>query len=126
MQHVLTITETKITDNTLILTPIEQWPEQEWKQLNDGMRMLADSDALTFVYVLDSPEAFVQLRLPKRTWAALREAYEHEYKVVADGPSPITLEHFQQEMEYLLDNIPGNGNYGSEMVNAVEKAFHIQ
>ncbi|WP_158736133.1 hypothetical protein [Alteribacillus sp. YIM 98480] len=126
MEHVLTVTETKLKDNHLILLPIEEWPEKEWNTLKDGMRMLADSDALTFVYVLDSEEAFVQLRLPKQIWPELKKAYENGWDVSAGGPSLIKLEQFHSEMEYLLDNIPGNGNYGSDMVEAVEEAFDVK
>lgn len=125
MEHILTVTETKMKDNHLLLIPIEQWPEKEWNALHDGMRMLADSDALTFVYVLDSEDAFVQLRLPKKVWPQLKKAYEEGWEVSASGPKSIKLEHFHSEMEYLLDNIPGNGNYGAAMVEAVEEAFDV-
>ncbi|SFE73828.1 UPF0738 family protein [Alteribacillus iranensis] len=125
MNHVLTITETKQEKNELILIPIEEWPEEEWHKLSDGMRMLADSDALTFVYVLDLDGEFVQLRLPKQTWPSLKTAYEQGWEVLVQGPPLVKLGQFHQEMEYLLSNIPGNGNYGSDMVETVEKVFQV-
>ncbi|SDH72020.1 hypothetical protein SAMN05192534_11019 [Alteribacillus persepolensis] len=126
MEHILTVTETKTDHHHLYLVPIEQWPQSEWNALEDGMRMLADSDALTFVYVLDSDDAFVQLRLPKQVWPALKEAYEKQWNVSVLGPSELPLEHFHTEMAYMLDNIPGNGNYGSLMVEAVEETFDVK
>lgn len=123
MEHMLTVTEAAMENNTLKLYPIEEWPVMEWKKLKDGMRMLADSNALTFVYVLDTEEAFIQLRLPKQIWPQLAEAVKQQAEVTVEGPTSIILHSFQQEMDYLLDNIPGNSNYGNEMVNAVEDNF---
>lgn len=125
MEHVLTVTETSQKENALHLHPIEDWPLSEWQRLKDGMRMLVDSDALTLVYVLDSEEAFVQLRLPRQVWPALKEAYEKEWDVYATLHEPILLHYFHEEMEYVLSNIPGNGNYGMEMVKAVEEIFEV-
>lgn len=125
MDHVLTITTTKEENEKVLLFPIEEWPEEEWHKLIDGMRMLADSDALTFVYVLELEGEFVQLRLPKQVWPALKEGYDKGYEVIVCGPTQVKLEHFHNEMDYLLDNISGNGNYGPEMVETVETIFHV-
>ncbi|WP_125559530.1 hypothetical protein [Salibacterium salarium] len=125
MEHVLTITEVKKQENILYLKPIEDWPETEWEKLEDGGRMLADSDALTLVYVLESVEAFVQLRMPKQVWPRLKEAHDQELDIILEGPSDIRLDQFQREMAYILDNVPGNGNYGTAMVEAVEEAFQL-
>lgn len=126
MEHVLTVTNTSRKESALHLHPIENWPLSEWQRLKDGMRLLVDSEALTFVYVLDSDDAFVQLRLPRQVWPVLKEAYEKEWDVYASLYEPILLAHFHEEMEYVLTNIPGNGNYGKEMVEAVEEIFQVQ
>ncbi|MFZ4450421.1 UPF0738 family protein [Salibacterium aidingense] len=125
MEHILTVTETKVKYQTLYLIPIEDWPEKEWATLEDGGRMLADSDALAFVYTLESPESFVQLRMPKSIWPALKEAYEQELGVCVKGPDVLDLPLFPAELAFILDNVPGNGNYGSSMVEAVEEAFQL-
>ncbi|WP_125559164.1 hypothetical protein [Salibacterium salarium] len=125
MEHVLTVTEIKNEGNKLYLKPIEDWPESEWEKLEDGGRMLADSDALTLVYVLESVESFVQLRMPKQVWPHLKEASDQQLEIILEGPSNIRLDQFQREMAYILDNVPGNGNYGSAMVEAVEEAFQL-
>ncbi|MDQ0298839.1 hypothetical protein J2S78_001259 [Salibacterium salarium] len=125
MEHVLTVTEIIREGNKLYLKPIEDWPESEWEKLEDGGRMLADSDALTLVYVLESVESFVQLRMPKQVWPHLKEASDQQLEIILEGPSNIRLDQFQREMAYILDNVPGNGNYGSAMVEAVEEAFQL-
>ncbi|WP_100399637.1 hypothetical protein [Bacillus sp. FJAT-44742] len=124
-QHVLTITQVKIEENELLLTPIEEWPKDEWLKLKDGERMLADSDALALVYILELDGQFVQLRFPKHTWPQLHEGYQKGLPAVLEGPENITLEKFKEELEYLLDNIEGNGNYGEDMVAAFENAFQL-
>ena len=35
----------------------------------------------------------------------------------------IELEGLKEEVEYLVENIEGNANYGEELVTAVEKVF---
>ena len=36
----------------------------------------------------------------------------------------LKLEHFQEEFDFILDNIVGNNNYGKEFVAAVEKLLN--
>lgn len=36
------------------------------------------------------------------------------------------LEGLKEEVEYLVENIEGNANYGEELVTAVEKYFYKQ
>ncbi|MGY4689543.1 UPF0738 family protein [Salibacterium sp. K-3] len=126
MEHVLTVTEFEYSKDAVYLIPIEDWPLKEWTELEDGGRMLADSDALAFVYTLEAPESFVQLRLPKQVWPALKKAYEQELKVWVKGPELLELPLFPGELTFILDNVPGNGNYGSTMVEAVEDAFQLK
>ncbi|MDQ7157376.1 UPF0738 family protein, partial [Staphylococcus warneri] len=38
----------------------------------------------------------------------------------------LELKHFQEELDYILDNIEGNNNYGKEFVSAVEKTFELE
>mgnify|MGYP001507022239 CR=1 FL=1 len=36
------------------------------------------------------------------------------------------LEHFQDELSYILENVEGNNNYGKEFVSTVEKTFELE
>ena len=38
----------------------------------------------------------------------------------------LELKHFQEELDYVLNNIEGNNNYGKEFVSAVEKTFELE
>ena len=37
----------------------------------------------------------------------------------------LVLEHFQEELDYILENVEGNNNYGKEFVSAVEETFDL-
>ncbi|MFD2705050.1 UPF0738 family protein [Salibacterium lacus] len=126
MEHVLTVTETEYAEDAVYLIPIEDWPRAEWVKLEDGGRMLADSDALAFVYTLEGPDSFVQLRLPKQVWPSLKKAYEENLRICVKGPEFLELPLFPGELSFILDNVPGNGNYGNTMVEAVEDAFQLE
>lgn len=125
MQHILTVNHYEEDNESLMMYPVEEWPEKEWQKLSDGGQMLADSDALTLVYVLDMEDEFVQLRIPKRVWPLLKAAHDNEKHVYVKNGSALHLENFHEEIDYLMDNVPGNGNYGTEMVSAFEEAFNV-
>lgn len=38
----------------------------------------------------------------------------------------LELEHFQDELSYILENVEGNNNYGKEFVSAVEETFELK
>ncbi len=42
-----------------------------------------------------------------------------EIKIIINNH--LELKHFQEELDYVLNNIEGNNNYGKEFVSAVEK-----
>ncbi len=41
-----------------------------------------------------------------------------EIKIIINNH--LELKHFQEELDYVLNNIEGNNNYGKEFVSAVE------
>ncbi|MBU8906905.1 hypothetical protein [Desertibacillus haloalkaliphilus] len=90
-----------------------------------GEQMLADSDQLAFIYLLEQDNQFVYLSLPKEIWSELQLARQNEATVVLMGTDEKSLEltTFLQELDYLIENIEGNSNYGEEMVASVEEQF---
>ncbi|GAK00957.1 hypothetical protein [Geomicrobium sp. JCM 19055] len=116
----ITVDQIAIVDQKAMIIPKDD--SFKVSSFKDAERMLADSDELAFVYVVENEGSFYQVRLPEMFWPILEEIYEHHYPVYL-GKEELLLDSFQDEMEYLLDNIPDNNNYGSEMADAVVKHF---
>lgn len=86
-------------------------------------QMLVDSDDLSFIYLLTQDE-YVYLSIPKETWKGIKEGIIQAQAVfVSNGTVSILLDNFKEELDYLLENIKGNANYGEEMEKAVEIFF---
>ena len=85
--------------------------------LEEVGQMLVDSDNYGFAYILDDGESYSYLIFVQETWSMLHE--NRDKKVIINNH--LELEHFQEELDYILDNIEGNNNYGKEFVLAVEK-----
>lgn len=85
-------------------------------------QMLADSDRHAFVYLLDDGSSFSYLLFVEETWSML---HEHRDKEIVINDS-LTLTKFSEELDYLLDNIKGNSNYGKAFVSAVEETFELE
>lgn len=87
--------------------------------------MLVDSDRFAFIYLVENQEKdYTYIVIPQDVWPILKEAMVkgmHAFLTFED--EQIELTRFQSELEYLIDNIKGNGNYGDEMVGKVEKLF---
>ncbi len=98
----------------------------EAENLHAKGQMLADSDQLAFIYLLDNGEDFVYLSVPSSFWPALKEAREHNLPVyaVVNGKQ-IFLQDFHTELDYLIENIKGNANYGEEMEKKVTDIFQL-
>ncbi|GAA0325357.1 hypothetical protein GCM10008967_14960 [Bacillus carboniphilus] len=89
-----------------------------------GERMLAHSDELSFIYILEQDDEFIYLALPSSIWADLKMVMSDHSKVLLKGSEGVLeLASFEMELEYLIQNIEGNSNYGDEMVKEVEKVF---
>ncbi|MCA1031085.1 hypothetical protein LCL95_08630 [Bacillus timonensis] len=86
--------------------------------------MLVDSDSLAFIYKLETETEFVYVNLPHTMWDVLKEVKDHRPEVFLQvEDKEILLEDIAEELDYLIDNIEGNANYGDEMVNTVEEYF---
>jgi hypothetical protein len=101
----------------------DQLPSQ--LELEASGQVLVDSDTRSFIYILDSSEGFVYVSFQKEHWNALKEVIEHdkEVKLELSGHPILTLVGFKSELEYLIENIKGNSNYGEEMMKSVESVF---
>ncbi|WP_052455803.1 hypothetical protein [Bhargavaea cecembensis] len=88
-------------------------------------RMITDTDAGTFIYLLDDGEQFLHIHFPGEVWPAMAEALRAGTDpVLTDGSRRLVLERFADELDMLIFNIEGNDNYGDEFSGAVEAAFH--
>lgn len=87
-------------------------------------RMLVDSDGLSFVYLLETEEAYTYIIIPHHYWKDLKTALTKQLPVfLTNNHDRILLTGFQEELAYLIENIKGNSNYGDKMVTEVEVVF---
>ena len=87
-------------------------------------QMLVDSDSVAFIYLLEQENEYVYLEIPQSIWLDCKRALEvNATFVLSNSNNSIELVQFDEEMEYLIDNIQGNGNYGEKMGKEVEAIF---
>ncbi|GAK05792.1 hypothetical protein JCM19037_4321 [Geomicrobium sp. JCM 19037] len=109
-----------ITEHRAQMIPKNE--EQLSSDCKAAMRMLADSDRLAFVYVIECNGEFQKVHLPEFFWPILADIHQKQVPVYL-GNDDIELMDFHDELEMLLDNIPDNNNYGKAMEEAVAKHF---
>ncbi|MGG3161482.1 hypothetical protein ABEO87_07150 [Geobacillus stearothermophilus] len=86
--------------------------------------MLVDSDALAFVYILETDDRFLYVMVPKPWWPELKAALDAREPVwLRSGEKALELEQFHDELSYLLENIRDNANYGEALERAVQEMF---
>lgn len=110
------VNEIKINDNQ-----IKCYTDQLTEGLEPAEHMIVDSDNHAFVYMLDSGEQYHYLLFVEETWSMIHEHFDKEV-IVNDH---LVLTSFKEEMEFLLDNIADNHNYGKAFVASVEEAFEL-
>lgn len=95
------------------------------EQLKAGERMLVDSDYLHFIYILEDETEFYYVMLAQETWPQLKKFREEEaeFVLLLANDYKLTLTNLREELNYLVDNIEGNGNYGEKMEKAVQEIF---
>ncbi|MGD6848463.1 hypothetical protein [Rossellomorea aquimaris] len=87
-------------------------------------QIIADSDRYAFVYLAENEEEYVYLYLEESMWDELKKALQEKSAVIAKSHDySLELDQFTEELDYLVSNIEGNGNYGDEMVKKVESVF---
>lgn len=97
-------------------------PEDPTDGLVEVGQMLVDSDNYGFAYLLDDGQSYDYLIFVQETWSMLHENRGKKLIVNDD----LVLEHFQEELDYILENVEGNNNYGKEFVSAVEETFDLK
>ncbi|GGI38823.1 hypothetical protein [Mammaliicoccus stepanovicii] len=110
------VNEIKVDDNQ-----VKCYTDETTEGMNPTEHMIVDSDNHAFVYMLDSGENYNYLLFVEETWTMLHENFDKEI-IVNDH---LVLTSFKEEMEFLLDNIADNHNYGKEFVASVEEAFEL-
>lgn len=94
-------------------------------ELTPREQMLVDSDHLSFIYITEKDEDYSYIMLPDSIWPQLKVALAEKGDIYLSQQNQILqLPLFQEELEYLIENIKGNSNYGEEMVNKVEEIFN--
>lgn len=87
-------------------------------------QMLVDSAEFSFVYVLEKNDEYTYLSIKEDIWPQLKQVMDSQSNVhLSNSSEQIELVNFFEELEYLVENIKGNGNYGEEMVTKVEACF---
>ena len=121
MRKKIHLTKAELLDDKLVLHSSEKAGEANLKPAG---QVLVDSDNFSFVYFAESQEEYVLIHIQEECWSALKEAFEQKMPVFADlGESEFKLEGLHEELDYLIENIEGNSNYGEEMVKKVEAVF---
>lgn len=97
---------------------------EEAAKLKPTGQVLADSDALAFIYIVEENDEYSYLTFDAELWPALLTyVVEERNPIVQVGNEKIQLEGFYEEMAFLLPNIAGNSNYGESFVERVESVF---
>ncbi|WP_121609570.1 hypothetical protein [Mesobacillus foraminis] len=121
MKKRLNITEAIMKDQELLLMTEES---TNLTELSPAGQMLVDSDQLSFIYLAEQDGDYTYITIPEKTWSVLKEGLAAGAMVsLSNGSSQVELVSFKEEMEYLIENIKGNSNYGDEMVGKVELIF---
>jgi hypothetical protein len=125
MNKRIELTKAAIENNNLILQPASLPTEIE--EVEAKGQMLVDSDQLAFIYILETDNEFVYAGLPHTVWPKLKEAKDKDLKVILKiKEQDIELVDLFDELEYLIENIKGNANYGEEMENKVVELFSLK
>ncbi|MGG0719069.1 hypothetical protein ABE096_15955 [Robertmurraya massiliosenegalensis] len=94
------------------------------EQLQPLGQMLVDSDETSFIYLLEKDDEYTYLGIKEDIWTLLKNGMDEKYTVfLTNESSQCELSSFYDELEYLVENIKGNGNYGEKMVTKVEACF---
>ncbi|MCP8968321.1 hypothetical protein [Ectobacillus ponti] len=122
MRKTTIVTEARQTGDVLLLHT--ERLDVEAAGLRPRGHVLVDSDGFAFLYILETEQDFVYLSMPEAVWPQLKQALAGKQPVWADvNGVRMELEHLQEELAYLVENIEGNANYGDEFVSRVEAVF---
>ncbi|RFU68012.1 hypothetical protein D0469_13030 [Peribacillus saganii] len=124
MKQKVTIAKAEWRGSELALVPGN---ETDLSVLKPKGQLLVDSDGLSFIYITEDDEDYIYISLPEAIWPELNVALRENSSVVAvSGGTQLELIGIHSELEYLIENIKGNGNYGEELVKRVEEIFFAE
>lgn len=119
MKKRITILNAIITEEKLLLETNEPI-----NGLIPSEQILVDSDQYSFIYLMENQEDYTYIVLPEQIWPSLKEVLEKNLPVwIHSNGDHIELSSFHDEFDYVINNIKGNSNYGTEMVTKVESLF---
>ncbi|QIW79395.1 hypothetical protein [Bacillus tequilensis] len=121
MQNRIEIMNATLSDDQLRLACEAEGIEAKRKPSG---QMLVDSDHFAFVYILELADSFEYVIIKEHVWPELKQAHAQRIPVVLEtGGESIELSGLHEELEYLLENIKDNANYGEEMEDKVKRVF---
>lgn len=119
MKQRITVSKASITETKLQLEVSESLTG-----LIPTGQILVDSDQYSFIYLMEAEEDYTYIVLPELTWSVLKSGLDQSLPVTLMGPDQeVELVQFYDELDYIINNIKGNSNYGKEMVVKVEEIF---
>ncbi|AST90623.1 UPF0738 family protein [Sutcliffiella cohnii] len=122
MQKRIEIKETLVNSQQLQLLADEVAFSLEEVQASN--QMLVDSDQLSFIYKLETATEFVYVSISHSFWSAIKNAVEEKKAIVlVVGKIALLLTQFAEELQYLVENIKDNANYGEDMEKKVTEVF---
>ncbi|WP_053361904.1 hypothetical protein [Bacillus sp. FJAT-27251] len=87
-------------------------------------QILVDSDQLSFIYLAEQDGDYTYITIPDSVWTSVKTALDANFEAYAvHGEYRLHLQGFKEEMDYVVENIKGNSNYGEKMVDRVEAVF---
>lgn len=96
----------------------------EHDKMKPAGQLIVDSDNAAFVYLMDAEEGYRYVRFEPVVWSHLVKALQQEQDPILQfAGEQVVLQQFFEELQMLVYNIEGNGNYGDDFVAAVEQAF---
>ncbi|MBD1383073.1 UPF0738 family protein [Metabacillus arenae] len=125
MKNRIEIITANIEASTLFLIAAPY--KQDEQELKPKGQMLVDSDQLSFIYILENKEDFVYVGIPHEWWPLFREAQEIGVEVKLNvNNKEIELVDIFNELDYLVENIKDNANYGEDMEQKVIEHFGLE
>lgn len=121
MRNIYIIEKSHFVNNNLYLSLNEK---QNRIQIQPAGQMLADSDNVAFIYVVEEEAGYSYLKIPQDFWSNFGPLLKTEQNpILLINDQEIELINFTEELTMLLLNIEGNDNYGNFFVETVEREF---
>ena len=95
-------------------------------ELKPAKEVIADSDTMSFIYIVEENDQYSYLAFEQQTWESLIPFIQSgKNPTVSVGEKELELIDFSEEFQSLVFNIEGNSNYGEQFVEIVEETFAI-